>query len=91
MHISTCNSYLDCLASQRFVRVWYILHSYAIELAFVNVRHPVVFTPLVGGDRRFQEIAETAVGESVDQTRANITIVNELYTQIIINPLINNS
>lgn len=57
--------YLDCLTGQRFIWVWYVLHGNAIKLAFVDVRHPVVFTPLVGRDRGFQIIAEPIVGESI--------------------------
>lgn len=65
-------SHLDRLVGQRFVRVRYVLHGNTVELAFVDVRHPVVFAPLVGGDRRFQIITEPVVGESIEKKKKMI-------------------
>jgi len=67
------------LTGQRFIRVWYVLHSNAIELAFIDVRHPVVFTPLVSGDRGFQIIAESIVGKSINTTIISINDVDTFY------------
>jgi len=77
MNIIYKRHYLNGLTGQRFIRVWYVLHSNAIELAFIDVRHPVVFTPLVSGDRRFQIIAESIVGESINTT---IILINDVDT-----------
>lgn len=60
MPLEAC-TYLNRLAGlyQRLVRVRYVVEGNAVELTLVDVRDPVVLSPLGSADRCLQVVFET--------------------------------
>lgn len=60
-------SYLYCLVLEGLIRVGDVFERDAVELSFVNVRNPVIFSSLTRRNGRFQVVLEAILRVSVRQ------------------------